>query len=174
MDLVEVTQSVELFFIPSCYNAKTMSFLDCPDCGFSVSAESYEYIRTCQADAGDDIEATLSDIDGKKSVSCLKCRSKLALHYRYCPTCGAQCRDRPVEPNKAISFNESAKSIRDAFWDHCDTTVCGYGELGTGAVATEEIAVTVIDEDWDFIDGRDTTSIKEGQEGEESRSLPAI
>ena len=105
MDLIEVTQSINLFFIPVCFNTKTMSFLDCSVCGFSSTLESYEYLRICQQEGRPIQKFSGKPVDGEQSLSCKDCKSKLAKHWVYCPTCGAKF-DRPLlsSATRTISF----------------------------------------------------------------------
>lgn len=154
MDLVEVTQSIEIFFIPIRYNAKTMNFLDCPECGFSTSADSYEYIRLCNTDDCGEIEPLSTDIDGEKSLSCGKCKSKLAVHYQFCPTCGTRCNHRlPETKKKAIKFKDDVGlQLNEDFWDKCDTSaVCGCGQYDELDTPPDVLSVSLFDDDWDIV-----------------------
>lgn len=165
MDLVEVTQSLELFFMPICYNAKTMSFLDCPECAFSTSAESYEYLRICK-NAGD-LDSSSRRIDGEKSLSCSKCRSKLALHYQYCPTCGGRC-NREIERRRTISFKDNVVGCAfiEDFLEKCTAPLdCGdFNDMVTpeapespldsdcNDMIAPETSESLLDNDWDLVD----------------------
>jgi hypothetical protein len=101
MDLVEVSQTVNLFWIPICSLA-TLDLLDCPGCGYSTSVESYEYLRGCHQ------KGTMTDDlkwYGGASTSCHSCKTKLAKHWQYCPGCGSE--NKKEENMRTVRFEDA-------------------------------------------------------------------
>jgi hypothetical protein len=100
MDLVEISQSTNLFGIPICV-VDHFDTLDCPTCSYSTNAESYDYLLACKLKP---IPIADGPFDGNGLCFCQGCNaSPLSQQWQYCPNCG--------EPNLEASRTEGRQMV---------------------------------------------------------------